>query len=149
MPKGTLCRTQLSGSSGRIFRTPVQLSRKALLPRTSVSLRSPGKEDGLWPGLRPLWVPWPSGPSIPPTLRPFLTPVVPVGSSASCQGVGGVGFSSSIPHQGVRERAHVADFLWRRAVNQEDSFGSQASLPFLHFYRKCQAVYRKIPSLCT
>lgn len=53
------------------------------------------------------------------------------------------------PHQGVRERAHVADFLWRRAVSQEDSFGSQASLPFLRFYRKCQAVYRKIPSLCT
>lgn len=115
---GVFCSTQVSGFSGWIFRTPVQLTGKQCFFLGCPSPSEPPREvDGLWAGFRPFWVPWPSNPSILPT--PFFTSVVPMGSLASFQEVG-VGSWILLLHHRPRAEAcvHVAELPWCNSVSR-------------------------------
>ena len=108
------CSTRVSGFSGWIFRTPVQLTGRQCFFLGCLSPSEPPREvDGLWAGFRPFWAPWPSNPSILPTLHHFFTSVVPMGSLASFHEVGlGSWILLLHHHQRVEECVHVSELPW-------------------------------------
>lgn len=73
----------------------------------------------------------------------FLTPIIPIESSASCQEPG-VGFSSCIGRRWNRSmrQNHCGVVLFFKSTAAE----AVPAPPFANLYRKWQAVYRGIPS---
>lgn len=151
VPKGVFCNTQLSGFSGWIFRTPVQLTKKRCFFQGCPSpLRSPRK--GRW---------------IVGRIQTFLgsLTIKPINSANSttishiCSSFRSISFMSwggrswillLRHHQRVKECVHMAELLchtvWSHVLGGQLKKPSQ--LPLIYLYRNCQAVYREIPSPC-